>query len=87
MKVEGEHERRQIPAVVNIASICIDVFVCIYVQYLEELGLMEQIKSFAGSSAGGMMAALLAIGYKADEVEQFLSDRIDEIFIGIVGQK
>ncbi|PVD30056.1 hypothetical protein C0Q70_09317 [Pomacea canaliculata] len=54
---------------------------CGAVKYLEELGLMEQIKSFAGSSAGGMMAALLALGYKADEVEQFLSDRIDEIFI------
>nr|KAG5705180.1 hypothetical protein BaRGS_030897 [Batillaria attramentaria] len=56
---------------------------CGAVRYLEELGVMPNIKRFAGASAGGMMAALLAVGYNSYEVEQFLGDRIDKIFLGI----
>ena len=61
---------------------CVCVCVCVCVQYLEELGVMEQVRQFAGTSAGGMLAGLLAVGYNSYEIEQFLSDRIDKIFLG-----
>lgn len=39
---------------------------------LERVGIMKNIKRFAGASAGSMSAAMLSIGYTADEVKQFL---------------
>ena len=52
------------------------------VQYLEELGVMKQVRRFAGASAGSMVAALLAVGYNSYEIEEFLSDRLDKVFLG-----
>lgn len=54
---------------------------CGAVKYLEELGVMSHVTGMAGTSAGGMFAALLAVGYTSLEIEQFLSDRIDRIFL------
>ena len=54
----------------------------ILLQYLEELGLMKQVRCLSGASAGGMLAGLVAVGYNSYEIEQFLSDRIDRLFLG-----
>ncbi|KAL8563991.1 hypothetical protein ACOMHN_025322 [Nucella lapillus] len=54
---------------------------CGAVRYLEELGVMNKVKRFSGASAGAMVAGLLAVGYNSYEIEQFLSDRIDHIFL------
>ncbi|RDD41320.1 Uncharacterized protein TrispH2_006474 [Trichoplax sp. H2] len=39
---------------------------------LEDLGILDNMTRFGGSSAGAMLAALLAIGYSADEILTFL---------------
>ncbi|XP_076461608.1 uncharacterized protein LOC143294076 [Babylonia areolata] len=54
---------------------------CGAVRFLEELGVMRQVKRFAGASAGAMVAGLLAVGFSAGEIEQFLSARIDRVFL------
>ena len=56
--------------------------VVMWLQYLEELGVMNQVKRLAGASAGAMFAGLMAVGYNSYEIEQFLSDRIDKVFLG-----
>lgn len=43
------------------------------VKALEELGLVSQIKRFAGASAGAMTASLLAVGYDSKDLQGFLS--------------
>jgi NTE family protein len=46
------------------------------VKKLEEIGLLSNIKRFAGTSVGSLIASLLAIGFTADEIiEQ--KDKID----------
>ncbi|ESO99707.1 hypothetical protein LOTGIDRAFT_238744 [Lottia gigantea] len=42
------------------------------IRYLEELKLDKQIKRYAGTSAGAMMVAYLAVGYRADEIAEFV---------------
>ena len=44
------------------------------VKALEEAGIMGGITRFAGSSAGAIMAAALAVGYTADEMHQVMKD-------------
>ncbi|KAL3832132.1 hypothetical protein ACJMK2_023803 [Sinanodonta woodiana] len=48
---------------------------------LEEIDLMKNIKRYAGTSAGAMTAALLAVGYSADEIREFLSQDLSQVFI------
>lgn len=54
---------------------------CGAVRVLEEIGVWPNIKRFAGSSAGAMTAALLAVGYNSFEIEQFLSQDLSKIFL------
>lgn len=54
---------------------------CGAVRVLEELGVWPQIKRFAGSSAGGMTASLLAVGYNSSQIEEFLSQDLSKIFL------
>ena len=54
---------------------------CVF-QVLEDLGIWPQVKRFAGSSAGGMTASLLAIGYNSYQIEEFLSQDLSKIFLG-----
>lgn len=54
---------------------------CGALRCLEEQSFMNQVKGLAGASAGGMFAALVAVGYTSYEIEQFLSERIDHIFL------
>ncbi|XP_059158896.1 uncharacterized protein LOC131942945 [Physella acuta] len=51
------------------------------IRYLEELGMMGQIRRIGGSSAGAITAALVAVGYDSRDIETFLSDNIEEVFI------
>lgn len=39
---------------------------------LEERGILQKIIRFAGSSAGSIVAAMLAIGYTPDDIQKFL---------------
>ncbi|HEX9187984.1 MAG TPA: patatin-like phospholipase family protein [Vicinamibacteria bacterium] len=41
---------------------------------LEEAGLLPQVDEFAGTSAGAIMAALLAAGYGADELKEIFTE-------------
>ncbi|XP_059158901.1 uncharacterized protein LOC131942947, partial [Physella acuta] len=50
-------------------------------KYLEELQMLGEIKRVAGSSAGAITAALVALGYTADDVEGFLSLDIKSVFL------
>uniref|UniRef100_A0A8W8MH37 PNPLA domain-containing protein n=1 Tax=Magallana gigas TaxID=29159 RepID=A0A8W8MH37_MAGGI len=43
------------------------------VKALEELGLVSQIKRFAGASAGAMTASLLAVGNDSKDLQGFLN--------------
>ncbi|KAL3832370.1 hypothetical protein ACJMK2_024020, partial [Sinanodonta woodiana] len=54
---------------------------CGAVKVLEELDLMKHIKRYAGASAGAMTAALLAVGYSSDEIREFLSQDLSQVFI------
>ena len=45
---------------------------CGSVKRIEELGILHKIKRFAGSSAGAIVAAVLAIGYTADELTEIM---------------
>ncbi|KAH9510389.1 hypothetical protein Btru_043024 [Bulinus truncatus] len=51
------------------------------IRCLEELRMMSQIKRVAGSSAGAITAALVALGYNSNDIEGFLSDNIEEVFL------
>lgn len=46
-------------------------------QEMQAQGLLEDVKRVAGSSAGGIVAMLLALGYSADEIQQIMSEEID----------
>ncbi|XP_055866055.1 uncharacterized protein LOC106061303 [Biomphalaria glabrata] len=54
---------------------------CGAVQLLEELGIWPQIKRLAGTSAGAMTAALLAIGYNSQDLKDFFSLNLNNIFL------
>lgn len=40
---------------------------------LEELGLLQHINTYAGTSIGALIASLIAIGYSSDELYKFIS--------------
>ncbi|KAH9505197.1 hypothetical protein Btru_058930 [Bulinus truncatus] len=48
-------------------------------QCLEMVGIMPQVKRLAGSSAGALAAAAVALGYNSQELEQIMSDDWDAI--------
>ncbi|GFO21426.1 hypothetical protein PoB_004793100 [Plakobranchus ocellatus] len=48
---------------------------------LEELNIWPQIKRLAGTSAGAMTAALLAVGYNSHDLEEFFSLNLNNIFL------
>ena len=52
-------------------------------QVLEDIGMYKKIKRYAGSSAGAMTASLLAVGYNSHEIEEFLSQDLSKIFLGM----
>lgn len=45
---------------------------CSAIKVLEEHGIRNQIRGFVGSSGGAITAALLAVGYTADEITEIL---------------
>lgn len=51
-------------------------------QALEELGMISQIKRFAGASAGAMTASLMAVGYDSKDIQGFLSQDMSKMFLG-----
>ncbi|XP_059159411.1 uncharacterized protein LOC131943353 [Physella acuta] len=54
---------------------------CGAVRLLEELELWPQVKRLAGTSAGAMTAALLAVGYDSHHLEEFFSLNLNQIFL------
>ncbi|KAK6167414.1 hypothetical protein SNE40_021448 [Patella caerulea] len=54
---------------------------CGAIKYLDEIGVMKNIKRVAGASAGAMTAALIIVGYTPDEIEDFLGNNISDVFI------
>jgi len=54
---------------------------CGSVKRIEELGILHKIKRFAGSSAGAIAAAVLAVGYTADELTEIMHTDFDK-FMG-----
>lgn len=50
------------------------------IKYLEEHNLLKQINRFAGSSAGAIVAAALAVGYSGDDIIKILHDTNFEEF-------
>lgn len=54
---------------------------CGAVKLLEDIGMFSKIKRFAGTSAGAMTAALLAVGYNSGEIEEALSQDLSRIFL------
>ncbi|XP_800195.4 uncharacterized protein LOC582782 [Strongylocentrotus purpuratus] len=51
------------------------------VREFERIGLWTKIRRFGGASAGAMWAALLAVGYNSNEVEEFLSMNLKDYFL------
>ena len=49
---------------------------------LEDLGILDNITRMAGSSAGAMLASLLAIGYSPNEILIFLYSDTKKIIMG-----
>ncbi|XP_034310153.2 uncharacterized protein [Magallana gigas] len=54
---------------------------CGAVRALEELGMISQIKRFAGASAGAMTASLMAVGYDSKDIQGFLSQDMSKMFL------
>ncbi|KAK6194958.1 hypothetical protein SNE40_000482 [Patella caerulea] len=54
---------------------------CGAIKYLQEVGIMKNIKRIAGTSAGSMTAALFSVGYTADEIQDFLGGQIADVFL------
>jgi predicted acylesterase/phospholipase RssA len=44
---------------------------------MEENGVLQNIKRVAGSSAGGIVSLLLAVGYSPSEIESVMKDEVD----------
>ncbi|XP_059145233.1 uncharacterized protein LOC131932348 [Physella acuta] len=51
------------------------------IKYFEEIGMMPGIRRFGGSSAGAITATLVALGYSSCDIEVFMSDDLEEIFL------
>lgn len=47
---------------------------------IEELGIKP--RRFAGSSAGGLMACLVAVGYTADELAKLTEMNMRDLLVG-----
>lgn len=45
---------------------------------------MNQIKRFAGASAGAMTASLMAVGYNSKDIQGFLSQDMSKMFLGVL---
>ncbi|XP_064613811.1 uncharacterized protein LOC135477584 isoform X2 [Liolophura sinensis] len=54
---------------------------CGALKEMEEIGMLSQIKRFAGTSAGAMTAALLAVGYTPDDIREFVGMDMRRIFL------
>ena len=60
-----------------------------FYQVLQELGILtdangrRRIKRIAGSSAGAMLASLLAVGLSIDDIDHLLNQNIKAILEGI----
>ncbi|RUS81387.1 hypothetical protein EGW08_010825 [Elysia chlorotica] len=50
------------------------------IKCLEELGIRQQIRRFAGTSVGSIAAAMVAMGYHYDELEEFWSGDVESFF-------
>ena len=60
-----------------------DVFTgCRSLQVLEEAGIWRRVKRIAGTSAGAMTAALLAVGYDSYHLEKVFSSDIQNVMTG-----
>jgi NTE family protein len=44
-------------------------------EVIQELGILKNIKGFAGSSAGAIIAGALSIGYTVDEIKDIMMDK------------
>ncbi|XP_059158385.1 uncharacterized protein LOC131942498 [Physella acuta] len=51
------------------------------IKYLEELGLMNNVKRLGGSSAGAITAALIALGYNSEDIRTFFEVDTRDIFL------
>lgn len=49
---------------------------------LEDVGILKNIKRFAGASVGSMVASLAAIGVSPRELEEFLDQDVRKILAG-----
>jgi predicted acylesterase/phospholipase RssA len=49
---------------------------------LENVGILKNIKRFAGASVGAMVASLAAIGISAAELQEFLDQDVRKIMAG-----
>ncbi|XP_034310167.2 uncharacterized protein [Magallana gigas] len=51
------------------------------IKALEEIGLIKQIKRYAGASAGAMTASLLAVGYDSKDLQDFLTQDLSLLLL------
>ena len=51
-------------------------------QALEDLGILQKCRRFAGSSAGAMTSSMLALGMKADDIMKLQLQNLEPIFQG-----
>lgn len=51
-------------------------------QVLEEVGILKNIKRFAGASVGAMVASLVAIRVSPEELQQFLCQDVGKVLSG-----
>ncbi|KAK6167413.1 hypothetical protein SNE40_021447 [Patella caerulea] len=54
---------------------------CGAIKYLQEVGVMKNIKRIAGASVGSMTAALIIVGYTPDEIGEFVGTNVSEILV------
>lgn len=54
---------------------------CGAVKFLEEQNIMKNIKNYAGSSAGAIIACLLSLGYNSDEIKNLMESTDFSAFI------
>lgn len=50
--------------------------------YLEKHDMINSIKNFVGTSAGGMLCFMLSIGYKAHEIASFFKENLNDPAVG-----
>lgn len=51
-------------------------------QVLEEAGIMKKIKRVAGSSVGAITASLVAVGYTAQDLKDFMDQDLRKVLVG-----